>query len=127
MLRRRFVLAALLWAATAGCSNEVASGRADGAAIFSEVCARCHGPDGVPDPANVARIGVKPLNSPHVQGQLTDDEIRQQILRGSRNKQMPAFAGALSDAQVKAIIAHVRTLARPGQPSPVGQQPDRAQ
>jgi mono/diheme cytochrome c family protein len=127
MVRRPLVFAALVWAAAAGCSTEVASGRADGAAIFSEVCARCHGPDGVPDQANVARIGVKPLNSPHVQGQLTDDEIRQQILRGSRNKQMPAFAGALSDAQVKAIIAHVRTLAHPGQPSLAGQQADRAQ
>jgi len=100
----------LLGAAWSGCSAEIADGRADGAAIFSEVCARCHGSNGVPDPTNVARIGVKPLNSPHVQAQLSDADIRQQILRGSRNRQMPAFAGALSDEQVSAIIAHVRSL-----------------
>jgi len=109
--RLAFLAAALLClAAGAGCSKEVAGGRADGAAIFSEVCARCHGPAGVPDAASVARLGVKPLVSPHVQRQLTDAAIRHQILNGSRNKQMPAFAGALSDAQVEAIVRHVRTL-----------------
>lgn len=97
-------------AAQAGCQERIAGGRADGAAIFAEVCARCHGPAGVPPPSEVARLGVKPLTSPHVQRELTDAEIRRQILQGSENKQMPAFAGALSDAQVAAIVAHVRTL-----------------
>jgi mono/diheme cytochrome c family protein len=109
--RRSLVAAALLGLAVGpGCGNQVASGRADGAAIFSEVCARCHGPVGVPDAASVARLGVKPLTSPHVQRDLSDDDIRRQILQGSRNKQMPAFAGALSEDQVDAIVAHVRTL-----------------
>jgi len=113
MVRRLVVFAAALVLAAAGsaCSSEIADGRADGAAIFSQVCSRCHGPVGVPDPANVARLGVKPLNSPHVRQQLTDADIRRQILNGSRNKQMPAFAGALNDDQVSAIVAHVRSLA----------------
>lgn len=117
MLRRLLVAAALSAAASACSSTEVAGGRADGAAVFSEVCARCHGPDGVPDAGSVARLGVKPLNSPHVQSQLTDEDIRNQILHGSRNKQMPAFAGALSDDQIRAVIAHVRTLAAPAAPA----------
>jgi mono/diheme cytochrome c family protein len=112
MPRRLVVLAAALLclAAGTGCHDEVAGGRADGAAIFSEVCARCHGPDGVPDAANVARLGVKPLTSAHVKRELTDQDIRHQIMNGSRNKQMPSFAGALSDPQVEAIVKHVRTL-----------------
>jgi len=108
---RRLLLLALV--ATAGCQDLIAGGRADGAAIFSEVCARCHGPQGEPDAANVARLGVKPLTSDNVQHKLTDEDIRRQILRGSENKQMPSFAGALSDAQIAAVIAHVRTLGRP--------------
>ena len=104
----RAVLVALLL--LAACHQRIAGGRADGAAIFSEVCARCHGPVGEPDAANVARLGVKPLTSDNVQRHLTDDDIRRQILRGSENKQMPSFAGALSDDQVAAVIAHVRTL-----------------
>lgn len=109
--RLAFLAAALLClAAGPGCSKDVAGGRADGAAIFSEVCARCHGPAGIPDAASVARLGVKPLVSPHVQRELTDADIRRQILHGSANKQMPSFAGALTDAQVEAIVRHVRTL-----------------
>lgn len=107
-MARAALLVAL--ALLAGCRDRIAGGRADGAAIFSEVCARCHGPAGEPDAANVARLGVKPLTSEHVQRQLADEDIRRQILRGSENKQMPSFAGALSDAQVDAVIAHVRAL-----------------
>ncbi|HLU67640.1 MAG TPA: cytochrome c [Kofleriaceae bacterium] len=103
-------LAALMAAGLGGCRREIAGGRADGAAIYAEVCARCHGPDGVPDPSSVARLGVKPLTSEHVQERLSDEDIRQQILQGSRNRQMPSFAGALSDAQIEAIVQHVRTL-----------------
>src|SRR5262249_46384558 len=91
---------AVLAALAGGCRDRIAGGRADGDEIFSEVCARCHGPYGVPDPANVARLGVKPLTSEHVQHQMSDDDIRHQILNGSKNKQMPSFAGALSDAQI---------------------------
>lgn len=107
-MRRWLALAALL--ALAACRREIAGGKADGAAIYSEVCARCHGPGGEPDPATVARLGVKPLTSENVQKNLTDADIRRQILRGSENKQMPSFAGALSDSQLDAIVRHVRTL-----------------
>jgi mono/diheme cytochrome c family protein len=100
-------------AGQAGCRDQIAGGRADGAAIFAEVCARCHGPVGVPLPTEVARLGVKPLTSDHVQRELTNADIRKQILDGSDNKQMPSFAGALSDAQIEAIVAHVRTLGAP--------------
>lgn len=113
MAGRQLVLVAVafaLAAMTSACHSKVADGRADGAAIFSQVCARCHGPSGVPSAANVARLGVKPLNSVHVQEQMTDADIRHQILHGSKNKQMPSFVGALSEAQIRAVIAHVRTL-----------------
>lgn len=114
VMGRRTAVALAAWLApvglAAGCRDGIAGGRADGAAIFSEVCARCHGPEGIPPPSEVARLGVKPLTSPHVQRELSDADIRRQILNGSENKQMPSFAGALSEAQLDAIIAHVRTL-----------------
>lgn len=94
----------------AGCKPEVAGGRADGAEVFSQVCARCHGPAGQPPEGMVARLGVKPLTSAHVQAEMSDADIRKQILEGSANKQMPAFAGALTDAQVEAVIDYVRGL-----------------
>ena len=105
MLRVFLVLAAL-----SGCDRRVAGGAVDGPKIFSEVCARCHGIGGVPERGMVARLGVKPLTSEHVQRELSDSDIRQQILRGSKNQQMPAFEGALTEPQIEAVIAHVRRL-----------------
>ena len=94
----------------AACDRKVAGGEVDGAKIFSEVCARCHGPKGEPDASMVARYGVKSLRSEHVQRQLTDADIRRQILEGSKNKQMPSFQGAISEEQIAAVIAHVRSF-----------------
>jgi mono/diheme cytochrome c family protein len=107
LLRALALSGALL--AAAGCGRDVAGGRADGAEIYLEVCARCHGRDGIPDSSMIARLGVKPLTSERVQ-EMSDAYIRQQILAGSENKQMPSFEGALSAGQVEALILHIREL-----------------
>jgi mono/diheme cytochrome c family protein len=96
----------------AGCRREVASGQVDGAAVFAVACARCHGPRGVPERAMVATLGVKDLSAPELHVRLSDEAIRRQILEGSKNHQMPAFAGALSDSQIDGLVRHVRTLRR---------------
>jgi mono/diheme cytochrome c family protein len=105
---RALVVSALLF--LVACDDKVAGGSTDGAAIFKEVCARCHGATGEPNPNMVARLGVKPLTSAHVREELSDEQIRAQILKGSANRQMPAFQGALSDAQVTAVVQYVRLL-----------------
>lgn len=101
-------------AAAIGCKEStVAGGEADGPQIYSELCARCHGPEGVPNASMVARTGVKPLTSERVQEELSVAEIRDQIENGSDNKQMPAFEGALNDEQIDAVVEHVRSLDGP--------------
>ena len=106
-------LGALLLSASAGCRQGAAArGESDGQALYSELCARCHGAGGQPTGSMVARHGVKDLTSPEVQAEMTDDQLRSQILDGSDNRQMPAFQGAISDAQVEAVIEHVRTLSQ---------------
>ncbi len=102
--------AAVAVGGASGCDRTIAGGRADGAAIFSEVCARCHGPVGVPDTGQVARLGVKNLTLPELHERLSDADIANQIRNGSKNQNMPAFAGALTEEQIAAVIAHVRTL-----------------
>ena len=92
------------------CERPLQKGEVNGEKIFKTACARCHGENGVPDRAVVARIGVKPLNTLRVANELSDEDIRQQVLKGSANKQMPSFASALSEAQIKSVIAHVRSL-----------------
>jgi mono/diheme cytochrome c family protein len=107
--------------ALGACNSQVADGQADGAKVFEGACARCHGPNGRPDPGMVAKLGVKDLTQPALQARLSDADIRQQILKGSKNKQMPSFDGALTEPQIDAVIAHVRSLksgTAPKSPSP---------
>ncbi len=93
-----------------GCSDDkMAGGSIDGPKIFADACARCHGADGVPSPGTQARTGVKPLNSERVKA-MSDDDILGQIRNGSKNRLMPAFQGAMSDEQLKSLVAHIRTL-----------------
>ena len=109
-------LFALLLANAWGCERKVAGGSVDGAEVYAVSCARCHGPAGVPVPAMMAQLGVKDLTDAARQAELSDADMRHQIVSGSENRFMPAFAGALTDGQIEAVIAHVRSLARPSGP-----------
>jgi mono/diheme cytochrome c family protein len=103
---------ALLLLLVGACSRQVAGGQADGQRIYHELCERCHGPAGVPDPGLRAQLGVKDLTDPELHARLSDDDLRRQVREGSANKKMPGFASLLTDPQVEALVAHVRTLRR---------------
>ena len=79
----------------------------DGKQVFSAVCATCHGPEGKPNEMMVAKLGVKDLRSPEVRKNLTVDRVEDQVRNGSKNHAMPAFATALSSAQIHAVAAYV--------------------
>jgi mono/diheme cytochrome c family protein len=114
----RLVVYAVVFASFAaiGCERKIAGGRSDGAAVFKEACSRCHGEQGVPDRGQVVRLGVKNLTEPELHTRLSDADIANQIREGSKNQNMPSFAGVLEDAQIDAVITHVRTLRRDGGP-----------
>lgn len=108
-------LGGLLLALVAACGESSRSaGDVDGAELYGDLCARCHGPAGEPTPSMVARYGVRDLTTPAVE-EMTDAEIRSQIREGSKNHQMPSFGGAVSEAEVEAVVEHVRTLAEPSE------------
>jgi mono/diheme cytochrome c family protein len=96
----------LAFAATA-CSRQVAGGKADGAQVFSSICAACHGPTGKPAEAMVARLGVKDLTATELRSRITPELVENQVRKGSQNKLMPAFEGAITDEQIKAVAAYV--------------------
>jgi mono/diheme cytochrome c family protein len=91
----------------AGCHNELAGGSADGAQIFQTACAPCHGATGKPTEMLVARLGVRDLTSPELRARITPALVEAQIRNGSQNKLMPAFQGAMTDAQIQAVAAFV--------------------
>jgi len=93
-----------------GCSAEVAGGRADGAAIFAQACARCHGERGRPPEQMMQGLGVRDLTSPAFHSRATLELVQKQVRAGSQNKIMPGFATSLTPAQIDAVAAYVLTL-----------------
>ena len=81
----------------------------DGATLYQQNCAVCHGVDGN------GGVGI-PLYLPDFLAVASDDYLRSTIRVGRPGRIMPAFPG-LSDAEVDAIVAYIR--AWPTQPAPV--------
>jgi mono/diheme cytochrome c family protein len=79
---------------------------------YNANCASCHGKDGKGDTEQGKKKQVKDLTDPAVQAKLTDDQIAKVITDGSNEKgrEMKGFKDRLSDDQVKAITAYVRTF-----------------
>ena len=86
----------------------------DGAALYRQHCAVCHGSDGG------GGVGV-PLSLPDFLAVASDDYLARTIRTGRPGRVMPAFPG-LSDAEIGAIVAHVRGFADVAAPS-YGQAP----
>lgn len=77
----------------------------DAAALYKSKCAMCHGATGTGDTPMGKKLAIKSLASAGVQKH-TDAQLTQIITKGE-NK-MPAFAGKLTDAQIKQLVAFVR-------------------
>ena len=67
----------------------------DGPKIYQQFCAACHGASGRPDAAMVARLGVRDLSAPAMRARMSVALVVNQVRKGSQNKLMPSFDGAL--------------------------------
>ncbi|MCW8831584.1 MAG: c-type cytochrome, partial [Gammaproteobacteria bacterium] len=73
----------------------------DGKALFNKHCSVCHGSEGK------GGVGV-PLSLPSFINSVSDEYLKKTIRVGRPGRIMPAFP-KLSDAQVGAIVGHVRS------------------
>lgn len=82
-----------------------------GKAVYDKSCASCHGPDGKGNPAMTKVFGEKELNiaTKEVAGK-KDDELLKVIVDGKGK--MPAAGKTLSKTDQKAVVEHVRSLAK---------------
>lgn len=96
--------------AIAGCDRKVAGGSTDGAAVFRAACASCHGERGKPPQAMADQLGVRDLTGADFRARRSKELVMAQVTRGSANGRMPAFKGALTDAQIDAVAAFVLTM-----------------
>lgn len=101
---RRTLLSTLACALVLGVALP-ASAEVDGKALFESKCAMCHGKDGVAKP--MAK-GSANLNDPAYQ-KANDAAAIAKVVTEGRNK-MPAYKGKLSEAEIQAVAAHVKTL-----------------
>jgi cytochrome c6 len=93
------VILALLWSAPMF---------ADGAALYKTKCQPCHGADGSGNTPVGKSLHVKALGSDEVQ-KLSDADLTK-IIHDGKNK-MPAFAGKLSDDELRQVVAFIRSFA----------------
>ena len=78
-----------------------------GGSVYRKMCVTCHGPNGSGTQAGKA-LGTHDLRSPAVQ-KMSDGELTDLIAKG-KNK-MPAYAATFKGAEIKDLVAYIRTLA----------------
>lgn len=82
-----------------------------GAAIFSQTCAVCHGPEGAGDGPGAAALEPKPadLRADHVQAN-SDGGLFYTISEGRPGTAMPAWEETLSESQRWHLVNYIRSL-----------------
>ncbi len=92
----------------------VAPDPANGAAIFAEKCAPCHGPQGLGDGPQAAQLPnpPAPLGQPDFARQATLAEWYAVVTSGNIDKFMPPFA-SLSDGERWDVVAYALSLSTP--------------
>jgi mono/diheme cytochrome c family protein len=86
---------------------------ADPQTNWSNNCVQCHGQDGSANTPMGKVLSAKNLRSAEVQASFTDAKAVEAIKNGvKRNGAMAmlAFGGTLTDDEIKALVAYVRTL-----------------
>ena len=79
----------------------------DGAALYKAKCAMCHGPDGKGQTGMGKSLKLRDLGSADVQKQTDADLVK--ITADGKGK-MPAYKGKMTDAEISAVVAFIRTL-----------------
>jgi len=86
---------------------------ADAQQNWANNCVQCHGKDGHANTKMGMKLQAKDLTDPKVQASFTDAKaatsIKEGVKEGGKTK-MTAFGSKLSDDEIKALVAYVRTL-----------------
>jgi cytochrome c553 len=104
------ILATLLIAGVAGLYSVNA---ADAKENWDKNCASCHGKDGKGQTTMGKKAGCKDYTDAKVQEALKDDKAFKSVKEGLKEgdkELMKPFAAKLTDDEIKALVAHMRTF-----------------
>jgi mono/diheme cytochrome c family protein len=82
--------------------------KVDAQALFNENCAKCHGMDGRVGTFHGWLVGAQNFTDEKWRASVTDEEMSDAIKKGP--KAMPAFQKKLSQAEIDALVAYVRSF-----------------
>ena len=102
---RPLLLATAAALLAAACNNDAGPAvPIEPAALYTQMCARCHGVDGHGDP----QLKVRDFSDPAFRATARNEDI-ERVIMGGRN-QMPAFGGLLSPPKIQAVTGYVKRL-----------------
>ncbi len=81
---------------------------------WTTICAKCHGADGKGQTKIGQKLGIKDFTDAKVQADIKDDDAFKAIKEGLKSDDgktlMKPFGDKLSDDQIKALVAYIRSL-----------------
>lgn len=103
----------LILAAVFGFAAAYTAGAAEAKENWDNLCAKCHGADGKGDTKMGTKLGCKDFTDAKVQADIKDDAAFKALKEGLKNddgKTLMKPFDALSDDEIKALVAYVHTL-----------------
>ena len=86
---------------------------ADAKVTYEKECTKCHGADGKGDTKMGKKLGAKDYTDPKVQAEVTDAAAFKAIKEGLKDKEGKTLmkpTEGVSDADIKAVVAYMRTF-----------------
>jgi cytochrome c553 len=96
-----------------GCAAAMTASAADAKENWDKMCAKCHGAEGKGDTKMGQKLGIKDYTDAKVQAGFKDEDAFKALkegLKDSEGKTLMKPVEGLSDDEIKALVAHVRSF-----------------